>query len=158
MEKTQDLWPQIDNAMSKNAELQKFRRVVAQNQNLLDMRLNHPDRLRKCLWRSYFKQIDPDVQALLEAYKHGRREIRKIVNQAKKERARWDKIVQEFNGRFYVPFEVKVVDREKVILEGSKPTLKFDYRDGVDKKSVGRGDLDMVMSSGEARVIGDVMR
>lgn len=148
-----DQWTKIDKAISKNKELQEFRKVVADNNALLEMWLDCPDQLRRHLWRSYLDALNDQAKATLDAYRSSSTRIEDIVKQAKNEKSRWDAVVTEFNNRFRVPFKVRVTDRQRVVLEGTTPTLEFDYCDGPSSKSIRREELQRVMSSGEARAL-----
>src|SRR5690606_13146257 len=72
--------------------------------------------------------------------------------EAKREFTIWEEIIRTFNERFYVPFEIKLVNQEDVILKEETANLEFDYQDAnqapvrKDKSS-----LLSILSKGEQR-------
>ena len=54
---------------------------------------------------------------LSKIYESKKAELEKIITEAKNEFEIWKEIIKTFNERFYVPFEIKIVNQEDVVLK-----------------------------------------
>jgi len=146
-------WDEVDRLMTKNKQLQTFCRIVRDNGRLLNALLNDQPKLRKNFWFRYLASID-DLQGVVASYKSRRDNIADIVKLANAEKGRWEEVVREFKGRFFVPFSVDVADVDKAVLEDKLPTLQFEFRDGGDKRTFTMDSLNGApLSDGEARAL-----
>lgn len=145
-------WEKIDKGVFRNSDLHEFRRIVKDNAGLLERLLADPEKLRRDLWLSYFAAIGP-LHDVVGSYRSRQSDIAEIVKQAKAEKARWEEVVREFKGRFFVPFDVKVAEVHQSVLEGKMPTLQFDFDDGVQKTTVTLDKLQRALSAGEQRAL-----
>ena len=48
---------------------------------------------------------------------------------ANEEATKWGKVIDIFNDRFSVPFVVKMVNQNDVILKSEAPNIKFEFKD-----------------------------
>jgi len=92
-------------------------------------------------------------KSLESEYSKGQAEIEKIIAQAKKEKTQWQKVIDEFNKRFFVPFELTVVNQEDVILKSELPSIKFIFHDFADNTPIEEKELFDVLSGGELRAL-----
>ena len=146
-------WDEVDKLLTRNQQLQTFCRIVRDNGRLLNMLLNDQPRLRKDFWFRYFASID-GLQDMVASYKSRRSDIAYIVERANAEKGRWEEVVREFKGRFFVPFSVDVADVDKAVLEDKLPTLQFEFADGGDKRTFTMDSLNGApLSDGEARAL-----
>lgn len=88
---------------------------------------------------------------MVNTYKSGKKQIEGIIGQAKSEQ--WLDVIEEFNRRFSVPFELSVDNQEDVILRAEAPNIKFTFRDRHEAKTVNEDDLFAVLSNGELRAL-----
>ncbi len=147
-------WKQIDDKLSFNIELQRFRsRMITDRGRLLNLLLNDHKRLRKLLWFSYFTKTDQTLRDLLDSYKLQKNVHDRLVKKANEEKTDWDDVVNVFKKRFSVPFNVLVTNRPGAILEGEIPTLEFRFCDAGHKKTMMMAELDLTVSAGESRAV-----
>ena len=142
---------EIDKAI-KNKDLKDFRDYVEENQIILPELVNL-DYFRQKLWISYLKRNIELYKSLESEYSKGQAEIEKIIAQAKKEKTQWLKVIDEFNKRFFVPFELTVVNQEDVILKSELPSIKFIFHDFADNTPIEEKELFDVLSGGELRAL-----
>lgn len=143
---------ELDTRITKNNELRTFRQVLENNPEVVAM-LGDLDWLRRTLWISYLAGMQGEAQGGLEAYEAGRARIEDLVNRARSETNAWQEVVDVFNRRFNVPFELMVENQEDVTLRQEAPSIVFRYRDGHEYADVARGDLMNVLSMGERRAL-----
>jgi hypothetical protein len=142
----------IDKAITKNQELKDFREYIENNPSILP-ELSNLDALKQNLWISYLKR-NLDAYNILESdYSSGKKEIEKIVDQAKIEETDWRKVIDEFNNRFFVPFKLTVDNQEDVILKSEGPSIKFVFTDSDESSPIEEPKLLDVLSNGELRAL-----
>lgn len=140
----------IDKAITKNVDLRLFRKYLEEHPTLSN-ELNNIDELRVKIISSFAKLEKDKLGAFNTAYSSGRKDIEVIIKDAKEQRTAWENVIQLFNDRFSVPFEIKIENKEDVILKNETASLVFQYKDGEDEKTIGRDDLITVLSIGERR-------
>lgn len=147
---------EIDQALTKNADLKVFREFLENEPSILPELKNLPE-YRKKIWISYLKQIKHELSHLVSSYNAGKKSIAEIIEQAKKETTEWKRVVDQFNRRFSVPYTLSVVNQENVILKDETPTIHFDYHDQKDEKRPPKrlqiSELVRSLSSGEKRAL-----
>lgn len=131
---------EIDQALTKNADLKAFREFLENEPSILPELKNLPE-YRKKIWISYLKQIKQELLNLVTLYNAGKKSIAEIIGDAKKETTEWKRVVEIFNSRFCVPYTLSVVNQENVILKDDAPTIHFEYHDQKDKKRLSRSEL-----------------
>jgi len=47
-------------------------------------------------------------------------------------------VIDLFNKRFFVPFEVRLINQEDVVLKDEVPTVEFIYDDNIEEKMYGQ--------------------
>ena len=85
-------------------------------------------------------------------------EIKKLYETAEQQAERWKNIVNEFNTRFKVPFEVKIENKANFLLKDEVPNLYFTYtrcggREDEEKEDYGKDELMKSLSMGEKRAM-----
>ena len=141
---------EIDKAITKNKELKDFRDYLEINPSILP-ELENLNGFKGKLWISYLKRNIEAYKALESEYSSGKKEIEKIVAQAKKEETQWRQVINEFNKRFFVPFKLSVDNQEDVILKSEGPNIKFVFEDFKETTPIEEDELFKVLSSGERR-------
>jgi len=148
----------IDTAITKNADLKTFKRVIEANPGVLTTITNY-ETFKKQLWINYFSGYKESFNLLLVEYHNSQTEINSIINEANSQKTEWEAVVNLFNVRFDVPFKIKVLNQEDVILKDKIiPSIAFTYNDG---RNDGKGDLDIeenstklkAFSTGEQRAL-----
>jgi len=147
----------IDKQLTKNVDLRKFRVCLEKNQLVLSELLNI-ERLRQKLWVEYLMRSKTAYLDLLSSFNRGKEAIAEIVEEAKAERTKWAEVISIFNGRFSVPFVVRMDNQEDVILKSDAPSICFDFlEDPWNDESpivpIEEDVLKSILSSGESRAL-----
>ena len=153
-EDLKNAFSEIDKAI-KNKELVEFRNYILKNQYLLT-KLKNIKKLKQDIWVAYLSERKDTYNDVVNTYKESREKLREIAEQAEKEITKWQSIINIFNERFYVPFNVKIDNKSDVIVGKTVPVLKFDFKDFYEDtscKSVDKTTLLDVLSQGEKRAL-----
>lgn len=118
----------FDKAIGSNQELRIFKKIIEKDNSILVEVADYKG-FQKKVWINYLSEIKSDAESLAKIYKEQKIELEKIINEAKKEINLWKKIIQTFNSRFYVPFEVILANQEDILLKEETANLEFDYLD-----------------------------
>lgn len=142
----------IDKKLSTNQDLRDFREFLGQNPTILT-ELNNLNALKQNLWIRYCQIYSQQYNELVDVYKVGKVELEQIISQAQTEHTQWLDVIEEFNRRFSVPFQLSVDNQSDVILKSEAPSIKFTFRDTRGEKTVKEEDLFAVLSNGELRAL-----
>lgn len=141
----------FDKAIGSNAELRTFKKVIEKDNSIL-VELSDYNGFQKKVWVNYLSEIKSDSEVLAKYYEEQKIELEKIIFEAKKEIDLWKTIIQTFNSRFYVPFEVILVNQEDILLKKDTANLEFDYTDKNENPvRQNRENLLKILSKGEQR-------
>jgi len=144
----------IDTAIAKNAELKTFKNILVSDPSILTLMTNY-ESFKKHLWINYLSSVRDIFNSLLEAYHSSQEEINNIIKQAIAEKTEWEEVVGLFNNRFDVPYKLKVLNQDDVILkEKSSPNIAFTYRDGRGELEIEENSIKLkAFSTGETRAL-----
>ena len=141
----------FDKAIGSNQELRTFKKAIEKDNSLL-VELSDYNGFQKKVWVNYLSEIKSDSDVLSKHYEEQKVELEKIILEAKKEIDLWKKIILTFNSRFYVPFEVILVNQDDILLKEETANLEFDY---IDKNEnpvrQKKENLLKILSKGEQR-------
>lgn len=150
-EKLVQAFEKFDKAIGANLELRTFKKVIEKDNSLL-VELSDYNGFQKKIWINYLSEIRSDSEILAKYYEKQRIELEKIIAEAKTEIELWKKIIKTFNSRFYVPFEVILVNQDDILLKEETANLEFDY---IDKNEnpvrQNKEKLLKILSKGEQR-------
>lgn len=150
-EKLKKSFDQVDKSIGANAELRAFKNAIEKD-NLLLVELEKYEDFRKKIWLNYISSLSKETTELATIYESKKAELEKIINEAKKEFDIWKDIIKTFNERFYVPFEIKIVNQEDVVLKEETANLEFDYKDPNETPvRKDKNSLLAILSKGEQR-------
>ena len=143
-----DIFDKIDKDLDGNAELRKFKIAINKNPELLT-RLKDYEGFRKVVWYSFLKEIQPGVEELIEFYNSKKDELKKLIDEANKNKGAWQDAIAEFKNRFVdMPFEMYIKNIPDAVLKNETPTLEFSYIG----KTIDRQDMvENILSQGEKR-------
>lgn len=150
-EKLKKSFDQVDKSIGANAELRSFKNAI-EKENLLLVEIEKYEDFRSKVWLNYISTLTQETNELAKYYKSKKSNLENIIKDAKKEFAIWEEIVKTFNERFYVPFEVRLVNQEDVVLKEETANLEFDYKDPNDHPvRKDKTSLLSILSKGEQR-------
>lgn len=150
-EKLKKSFDQVDKSIGANSELRSFKNAIEKD-NLLLVEVDKYEDFRKKVWLNYISSLAKDTLELAKFYESKKKEIEKIIKEAKKEFAIWEEIIKTFNERFFVPFEIKLVNQEDVVLKEETANLEFDYKDSTENPvRKDKSSLLSILSKGEQR-------
>lgn len=153
-EKLKKKFAKIDKALSKNAQLKKFRRIIEANLELIVAIAPFNLFERKC-WYGIIGNNIENIKKLINEYQKSKIEIKRIQEEANKQNRDWENVIKIFTERFHVPFSVSIGNQEDVVLRNSIPIFEFTYTDKAQTNStqVERSKLNSVLSGGEKRAL-----
>lgn len=150
-QKLKEAFDKVDKAIGANVELRAFKKVIEKDNSLL-VHLKNYNGFKKEVWTSFLNEVKNDAENLAVMYDKNKQELELIINEATKEISLWKKIIERFNTRFYVPFEVKLENQQDVILKMESPNLQFIYNEkGEAPKLQSKENLLKILSKGEQR-------
>lgn len=150
-QKLKDSFDKIDKAIGANAELRTFKKVLEKDNSLV-VGLKNYDDFKQEVWTGYLSELKAEAEALAKMYNDKKNELENIIEQASKETSLWKKIIDKFNSRFYVPFEVVIQNQHDVILRKETANLHFIYKQkGEDPVPQSKENLLKILSKGEQR-------
>ena len=139
--------------LEKNVTLRSFHQYLVANP-LLVPHLSNIELFRDQVWVSYLKSQRESFEAVLAKRGEIGPKIEAIEEAAGNERTLWQEVIDLFNSRFSVPFELEAKNRIAVML-GHEPILSLDFKfdDGRGAAAVQRDTLLKVLSQGEKKAL-----
>ncbi|MCC7005307.1 MAG: hypothetical protein IT497_01515 [Ottowia sp.] len=107
---------EIEKLLKKNTVMRDFENYLQNHEELLTKLADIPA-FKKEVWKSYIKIKSDLYQSLLDKYQTTAARRKEIQQQAAEERTQWEAVIDIFNKRFSVPFTLKLVNQEAVILD-----------------------------------------
>lgn len=151
-DKLKEIFDEIDSGLDKNNDTRDFKKVIGNYPEII-VELKDIPEFKKKVWISILNSEKDAYFDLTNIYKSGKEELEKIISEAKKEESAWKDVVDLFNKRFIVPFEIKIVNQEDVVLKNEAPAVNFIYHDELDKKNMNKTELLGILSNGEKRAL-----
>lgn len=144
---------EIEKLLNKNAQTRDFYAYLVANDKLLPG-LANLDVLKEDLWKAYIASKKELYLDLLQKYQDAEKRKKEIEEEANKQRTDWERVIDIFNDRFFVPFKLVAKNRIPVIL-GSEPILSlgFTFSDGAESVSVEKSQLMQALSTGEKKAL-----
>lgn len=139
---------EIDKILKKNNCLVEFREHITLNKEIILPELVDCNTFKKELWIYYFSQNCKKYFELMDLFIQSKEQILEIKRNAEEQQTQWEKIVDEFNNRYYVPFKVEISNKSDAILGNKLPSIKFTFKDEIDK-NIDEDLLFNVLSQGE---------
>ncbi|NOU86740.1 hypothetical protein GC102_13280 [Paenibacillus sp. LMG 31460] len=132
-----------------NAQLRDFRDYLFENKEILQ-ELENLINFKRKLWITYLQNCKEQYQILLQEYKKGQIEIKAILEEAKSEKTEWEKVIEIFNRRFYVPYRLSMKNKEDTVLRDEAPSIHYTFGDA---NNVDEDLLVRILSQGEGRAL-----
>lgn len=143
----------VEKALQKNLDARRFFDLIAGREELLPEFAN-VDSFQQGVWKSYLKAHENLFQRVVTCFKDTEARRKEIEQQAAQESTQWEKVIQIFNDRFFVPFRLSAENKHRVML-GQETVLKliFEFEEGGESIGVERDDLLAVLSNGEKKAL-----
>ncbi|MBQ9821474.1 MAG: hypothetical protein IJM58_05085 [Muribaculaceae bacterium] len=126
--KLKKLFDKIDKKLQANNELRNFKEIIQCYPEIVAELVDY-EALRKKILRGYLKQCESAFNDLISLYNIHKKSIESIIKEANEQRSVWERIIDLFNGRFFVPFRIKLQNKADILLNESAPELSFLYSD-----------------------------
>ena len=141
----------LEKLLIKNAGMRGFQSYISENEEILPALANITE-FKDNVWKSYLGVNKELFKKLVEEIRGAAKKKREIEEVAGRERTEWEKVIEIFNTRFFVPFELVVKNKIPVTL-GEEKILKlgFTFKDGEERKDLERDSLLEVLSTGEKK-------
>lgn len=143
----------VEKALNKNVDTRAFFAYISEHVELLPEFIN-VDLFEQNLWKSYIKTHQEVYERVVTCFKDAEKRRKEIEQQAATESTQWERVIDIFNDRFFVPFRLTATNRDRVVL-GQERLLKlgFEFEEGAERAAVDRGDLLEVLSNGEKKAL-----
>ena len=147
----------IKKKLSKNEQTRKLKQII-QNKREIIKYLADVDGLIKSFIVTYINNLNREFNDYFNKVNSYTEEIKKLYETAEQQAERWKNIVDEFNSRFRVPFEVKIHNKANFLLKDEVPNLYFTYtrckgRSDEEREDYGKDELMKSLSMGEKRAM-----
>ncbi len=144
---------ELEKLLMKNTQTRDFYSYLTAHDKILPG-LANLDVLKEDLWKAYIAAKKDLYLDLVQKYQAAEKRKREIEEEAGKQRTDWERVIDIFNDRFFVPFKLVAKNRIAVIL-GSEPILSlgFTFDDGSGSASVDKNTLMQALSTGEKKAL-----
>ena len=143
----------VANQLERNAQLRDFYEYVRDNAAILSC-LSNPAKLKQDVIRSYLKVHSQLYADWMQKYDTAAERREQLEAEAREQSTQWERVIEIFNERFFVPFTLEATNRTEVLL-GRESIIKlgFTYTDGADSERLQHGDLLKSLSTGERKAL-----
>ena len=143
----------VEKALQRNVDTRRFFNFIASRVELLP-ELTNVAAFQQKVWISYLKEQEHLLKALVTCFNDTEKRLKEIEKQAAEESTQWEKVIDIFNARFFVPFRLSAKNRNRVVLgQESVLELTFEFKEGGATSGVEREDLLEVLSNGEKKAL-----
>lgn len=155
--------PELSSAFTKlkklltaNAEVSRLRDIIIAHREIIPF-LSDVNELKKILWLSSIMRLEKNFNEYYQRVSSYSVRIRALYEKAAEQSQRWQEVVEEFNRRFRVPFEVRINNKANFLLKDEAPNLTFDYNrgEGAERQTetLDKDELMASLSTGEKRAL-----
>lgn len=146
-----DRFSKVQKLLHKNAQVRDFESYLMSHEGLLS-KLSNPDAFKEDVWKSYLRANFELFSDLLQKANTTELRRKEIEAEAVKQSTQWERVIEIFNERFFVPFKLVAENRTAVMLGQDKVLrLGFTFQDGSERASVDKGTLMQALSTGEKK-------
>lgn len=145
-----DLFEKINKVICKNKDTQAFNTFLQKHPDIV-AEYKDIEKFKKKVWVKAFLVLEAKLIELLDDYKKAQGNLDVLRKKAKEETTDWNKALELFKERFYVPFSIETANQEDVILNMDMPSFKYIFSDERGAKEVAKENLLDVLSTGEKR-------
>lgn len=149
------VFKKLKNLLAKNNEGARLRDIIIAHREIIPL-LRDIVELKKQVWLYCFSNLDMSFEQYYDRISQYTTRIRGLYEQASAQSQRWQTVVNEFNMRFRVPFEVRIENKANFLLKDEAPNLTFKYSRGIANPETAilkKDDLMGSLSMGEKRAL-----
>ena len=141
----------IETLLHKNANVRKFNDYITEHQDILP-NMSNLGKFKDLVWKSYLVEHKNVFNDLVSEMRKAANRKREIEQKAQSEQTEWRTVIEMFNERFFVPFELEMQNQVRMVLNQEKiPRLLFTFKEGEQRRDVKKDALMEVLSTGEKR-------
>ncbi len=143
----------LEKALQRNENTRQFFAYVSEHVEVLPEFANI-DLFRQKVWQSYLKSHEELFTRVVTLFANSEARQKEIEQAAAAERTQWERVIEIFNDRFFVPFRLSPENKHRVAL-GQEDVLKlvFKFEEGDESTDVAREELLSVLSNGEKKAL-----
>lgn len=143
--------------LTDNMYAEKLCQIILEHREIIPY-LKDWNKLKQMFWICNLKRLDVPFETYANQVARYSHEIKMLYETAEQQAERWKTVVDEFNRRFKVPFEVKIKNKANVLLRDEAPNITFEYYKSNDRTNGERAEYtkDTLMphlSMGERRAM-----
>lgn len=143
----------VEKKITKNSDTRDFYEYISSNPQYLP-ELIDIDLFEEKTWKSYIKINQESFLETTDFFESSREQKKEIEEEALRQETKWEKVIDIFNNRFYVPFTLTIKNRIGMVLGQEKlPQLSFDFSEGEEHQEINKTDLLSVLSTGEKKAL-----
>lgn len=151
----QEQYRKFDDALGKNAELRGLQTWVRGHKELVSYLRDYKN-ARKQLWYAHFLDHKESYGNFATVYEAHKDELKSLVEASRSLETEWRQVVDDFKASFRPPFDMRVANKEDVILRQERPVIILTYKDdrgGIDRELDADILYRQVLSKGERRAL-----
>lgn len=149
------VFQKLKKLLTANENVSRLRDIIISHREIIPA-LRDINALKVQTWLDCFSKLDTSFADYYGRISQYTIQIRALYEQAAAQSARWQAVVNEFNRRFRVPFEVRIENKANFLLKDEAPNLSFKYTRGVtvqQSATLKKDDLMGSLSTGEKRAL-----
>ncbi|AGN26516.1 hypothetical protein A3207_08270 [Candidatus Methanomassiliicoccus intestinalis] len=149
------VFQKLKKLLTANEDVSRLRDIIIAHREIIPA-LRDINTLKVQTWLDCFSKLDTPFTDYYNRISQYTVQIRALYKQAATQSARWQTVVNEFNRRFRVPFEVQIENKANFLLKDEAPNLSFKYTRGVaapQSAMLKKDDLMASLSTGEKRAL-----
>ncbi|SOC21725.1 AAA domain-containing protein [Rhodobacter sp. JA431] len=142
----------VEKLLHRNVSVRDFNAFISNREDIVPA-LSNIGNFKEQVWKSYIVKHRDAYDRLVQEVRDAADKRKQIEEAARNERTAWQEVIEIFNSRFFVPFELSVQNLTSAVLEGEIPKLGFTFREGEDRRDVDKNALLEVLSTGERKAL-----
>lgn len=149
------VFQKLKKLLTSNVDVSRLRDIIIAHREIIPALRNIPA-LKVQTWLDCFSKLDVPFDDYYRNISQYTTQIKALYEQASAQSARWQAVVNEFNRRFRVPFEVQIENKANFLLKDEAPNLSFKYTRGTvtqQSATLKKDDLMESLSTGEKRAL-----
>jgi hypothetical protein len=142
----------IDKLLTANQAMKDFRAYILDNEAVLS-KMSPITKFKQEVWKSYLKSNMALYENVVEKRDEANKRNGEIVEAARAEQTQWERVIDTFNERFFVPCKVRIENRDAAVIGTADPFMAFTCEDGGSVASPDRKQLLEMLSQGERKAL-----